>query len=149
MLLIFWASWSDGKFRASLYIYALNKQTLQMCSHMISIHMPEASEGTVDSTIKFKHSLSATAGDKVAHWRRQQFQQIVLLFSTFSQYSGLILKNYSNRLIFHLTFPFIFSQSPIFSLQSPIERGDIASSFPYRKGGKSICWSTFFIYVEN
>jgi len=72
-------------------------------------------------------------------------------------------------LIFHLPFPFIFSQSPIISLQSPIKKGDITSPFPYRKGenqstgallsymlklrkgislygekgkkGRSICWS--------
>jgi hypothetical protein len=57
-------------------------------------------------------------------------------------------KTYSSRLIFHLPFSFIFSQSPIISLQSPIEGGDIASPFPYRKGEKSICWSTSSIYVE-
>ena len=37
-------------------------------------------------------------------------------------------------MIFHFSFPFIFSQSPIISLQSPIERGDITSLFPYKKG---------------
>ena len=37
-------------------------------------------------------------------------------------------------MIFHLSFPFIFSQSPIISLQSPIERWDIASPFSHKKG---------------
>ena len=76
--------------------------------------------------------------------------RLIFLFSlsTFSQYRGLMLKTYSSRLIFHLPFPFIFSQSPIISLQSPIERGDITSPFPYIKGGKSICWNTSFIYIE-
>ena len=67
----------------------------------------------------------------------EQLQQIDLPLSPFHFFSiqGIdIKKTYSSRLIFHLTFPFLLSQSPIISLQSPIERGDIASPFPYRKG---------------
>ena len=41
-----------------------------------------------------------------------------------------------------LPFPFIFSQSSIISLRSPIKRGDITSPFLYTKRGKSICGNT-------
>jgi len=86
--------------------------------------------------------------------RMQQLRATpTLIFSfslfIFSQYKRLMLKKtYSSRLIFHHFFPFVFSQSPIISLQSPIEMGDIISPFPYRKGGKLICWNTSFIYIE-
>ena len=52
------------------------------------------------------------------------------LLSTFSQYKRLMLKKSTPADWF---FIFIFSQFPIISLQSPIEREDITSPFPYRK----------------
>ena len=67
----------------------------------------------------------------------EQLQQIDLPLFPFHFFSiqGInVEKTYSSRLIFHLSFPFIFSQSPIISLQSPIKKGDITSPFPYRKG---------------
>ena len=81
----------------------------------------------------------------------EQLQQIYLSLSPFHFFSILgidVEKTYSSRLIFHLPFSFIFSQSPIISLQSLIERGDITSPFSYRKWKKLICWSTSSIYIE-
>ena len=80
----------------------------------------------------------------------EQLQQIDLPLSIFSQYRRLMLKKtYYSRLIFHLPFSFIFSQSSIISLQSPIERGDIASPFPYRKKGKINLLKHFFHIYWN
>ena len=44
-------------------------------------------------------------------------------------------RDWTGLIFFYLSFSFIFSQFTIISLQFPVERGDIASPFSYRKGG--------------
>ena len=134
------------KFIMFKYIAGILKRCILTCSWIFSMYVWHE----IEACSNHPSICFSSRGRGILKWCifKSNFNKLIFPFplSTFSQYKRLMLKkNYSSRLIFHLSFPFIFSQSPIISLQSPIERGDITSPFPWKEGKINLLEHFFYI----